>query len=92
MMTKHMCPHLKVPVMTQTDAIAAKFVFNEIDDGFPRSSKFVSYLYVLEHVLVRIGRGDMLPFLNRIQCPKRRREYEENTQRYIIRIPSAPGI
>ena len=52
-------------------------MFNEIDDGFPRSSKFVSYLYVLEHVLVRIGRGDMLPFLNRIQCPKRRREYEE---------------
>ena len=91
-MTKHMCPHLKVPLMTQMDATAAKFVFNEIDGGFPRSSKFVSYLYVLEHVLVRIGRGDMLPFLNRIQCPKRRREYEErirNATSSVSQVPQA---
>ena len=77
LMTQHMCPQLKVPLITQEDSCAATVVFNEIERGFSKGSKFVSYLYLLEHILVRIGRSDMLPFLNRIQCPKRRREYEE---------------
>ena len=76
-MTKHMCPHLSVPTLQHMDAEAASAVFRDIESGFPRGSKFVSYLYLLEHVLLRIGRSDMLPFLNRIQCPRRRREYEE---------------
>ena len=52
-------------------------MFADIETRFPKGDKFVSYLYLLEHVLIRIGRKDMLPFLNRIQCPKRRRQYEE---------------
>jgi hypothetical protein len=76
-MTKHMCPQCRVPILTPQDAQKAVCAFNEIESGFPKGSKFVSYLYLLEHVLVRIGRKDMLPFLNRIQCPRRRREYEE---------------
>ena len=76
-MTKHMCPHLSVPELTYEDAEEGLKLFKCIEAGFERNSKFVSYLYLLEHVLMRIGRQDMIPFLNRIQCPKRRRQYEE---------------
>jgi len=76
-MTKHMCPHLTVPEITYEDTNLALRLFGRIEQGFPKGSKFVSYLYLLEHVLSRIGREDMLPFLNRIQCPRRRRQYEE---------------
>ena len=76
-MTKYMCPHMRVPTMLHSEARLAEEVFAEIETRFPKNAKFVSYLYLLEHVLIRIGRKDMLPFLNRIQCPKRRRQYEE---------------
>ena len=77
LMTKHMCPHVRVPTMLPSEAKLAVKVFADIEACFPKGDKFVSYLYLLEHVLIRIGRKDMLPFLNRIQCPKRRRQYEE---------------
>ena len=70
-------PHLSVPEVTYEDAEESLKLFKRIEQGFEKSSKFVSYLYLLEHVLIRIGRDDMIPFLNRIQCPKRRRQYEE---------------
>ena len=76
-MTRYMCPHVRVPTMLHSEARLAERAFAEIEGGFPKNAKFVSYLYLLEHVLIRIGRKDMLPFLNRIQCPKRRRQYEE---------------
>ena len=85
-MTKHMCPHLKVPEITYEDTKLALRMFDRIELGFPKGSKFVSYLYLLEHILVSIGRQDMLPFLNRIQCPKRRRQYEER-----IRLSTSSG-
>ena len=77
LMTKHMCPNVRVPTMLQSEIKCAIDVFADIETRFPKGDKFVSYLYLLEHVLIRIGREDMLPFLNRIQCPKRRRQYEE---------------
>ena len=77
LMTKHMCPNVRVPTMLQSEIKRAIDVFADIETRFPKGAKFVSYLYLLEHVLIRIGREDMLPFLNRIQCPKRRRQYEE---------------
>ena len=86
-MTKHMCPHLTVPEITYEDTNLALRLFGRIEQGFPKGSKFVSYLYLLEHVLSRIGREDMLPFLNRIQCPRRRRQYEER-----IRITSSAPL
>ena len=91
-MTKHMCPNLHVPQLSPADVDSALKLFRQIEQGFPKESKFVSYLYLLEHILSRIGRSDMLPFLNRIQCPKRRRQYEERIRRggdYIIRTPRA---
>ena len=63
-MTKHMCPHLTVPEITYEDTKLALRLFGRIEQGFPKGSKFVSYLYLLEHVLSHIGRQDMLPFLN----------------------------
>ena len=47
--------------------------FNQIEAAFPNGSKFVSYLYLLEYILIQI----VLPFLNRIQCTKRRKMYDE---------------
>ena len=87
-MTKHMCPHLTVPEITYEDTKLALRLFGRIEQGFPKGSKFVSFLYLLEYVLLRIGREDMLPFLNRIQCPKRRRQYEER----IRTTSSAPLV
>ena len=91
-MTKHMCPHLKVPEITYEDTKLALNMFGRIEQGFPRDSKFVSYLYLLEHILASIGRQDMLPFLNRIQCPKRRRQYEERIRFTSSGCPTGPVV
>ena len=37
----------------------------------------ISYLFCLEFILTKMGRTDMLEFLNRIKCPTRRRTYTE---------------
>ena len=75
-----------MPEITYEDTTLALRMFDRIEIGFPKGSKFVSYLYLLEHILVSIGRQDMLPFLNRIQCPKRRRQYEDR-----IRLSTSSG-
>ena len=36
---------------------------------------------LLEFILQRIGRGDVLPFLNKIQCKKRRFAYRRRLQK-----------
>ena len=46
-----------------------------IDRAFPDKGSFMSYMYVLEFVMVSIGRADMLPYISRIQCRKRRAKY-----------------
>ena len=35
----------------------------------------MSYLFILEFVLCAMGRSDMMPFLSRIKCKKRRAKY-----------------
>ena len=49
--------------------------FEVIDRAFPQKGSFMSYLYVLEFILESIGRADVLPFISRIQCQKRRTKY-----------------
>jgi len=49
--------------------------FRVIDRAFPDKGSFMSYMYVLEFVMVNIGRADMLPYISRIQCRKRRAKY-----------------
>ena len=74
-----MCAHLcacKVPSLTQSEIAHAMDQFNIIDRTL-RQQPMVSYLFCLEFILKRIGRGDMVPYINRIKCSKRRHKYNE---------------
>ena len=50
-------------------------MFDDVDRSYSRDEPFCSYLYVLEYILKKIGRVDVVAFLNKIQCPKRREKY-----------------
>ena len=76
LLTKQLCD-CSVPRLTTRESEDAMIRFNQIEAAFPSGSKFVSYLYLLEYILIQIGRSDILPFLNRIQCTKRRKMYDE---------------
>ena len=43
--------------------------------------QFVSYLFALEYILQLIGRSDMLPYINKISCRKRRHAYRYRLDR-----------
>ena len=75
LLTFHMCPTVSVPRLTDVDYHRALQYFNVIDHAFPDKGSFMSYLYVLEFVLIQIGRKDVLPFISRIQCKARRAKY-----------------
>ena len=70
-----LCPHIKVPTLPESDKYRALTAFKLLDDAYTKGEPFVSYLYALEYILVHIGRADMLPFINKIQCRKRRSAY-----------------
>ncbi len=84
LLTKSLCK-CSVPMLSGRETDRAMVEFNQIENTFPRGSKFVSYLYLLEYILVLIGRSDILPFLNRIQCTKRRKMYDERITSYAAR-------
>ena len=75
LMTTHLCKTENVPLLTASDQEKALQAFERIDKCFPKKSRFISYLFLLEYILKQIGREDMLPYINRIQCPRRRRDY-----------------
>ena len=77
LLTFHLCPTHKVPQITDAEYGAALEYFRAIDHAFPERGSFMSYLYVLEFVLVQIGRQDILPYISRIQCQKRRANYAQ---------------
>ena len=52
--------------------------------------KFVSYVYLLEYVLNKLGRSDMLPYLNKIICPKRRNEYKLRLDKVFSQVGDLP--
>ena len=65
-----------LPLLTgDVDYRRALEYFKVIDHAFPGKGSFMSYLYVLEFVLIQIGREDVLPFISRIQCKARRAKY-----------------
>ena len=66
---------MEVPTLCKADYNTAVSLFHIIDDAWDSSEPFVSYLFLLEWILVFIGRCDVLPFINKIQCARRRREY-----------------
>ena len=73
-----MCEHLttlRVPSLNEQDKARAMVAFGRLDAAYQKGGPFVSYLFALEYILVHIGRADLLPFLNKIQCRKRRARY-----------------
>ena len=73
-----MCAHLctcKVPTLSQVEIRRALETFDTIDRALPSTEPMISYLFCLEFILKKIGRGDMVPFINRIKCSKRRQQY-----------------
>ena len=75
LLTKTLCPDVTVPMLSEHDRSRALLEFRKLDKAYVDGEPFVSYLFVLEYILVLIGRGDVLPFINKIQCRKRRRAY-----------------
>ena len=74
-----MCSHLcdcTVPRLVPKEIHRAMELFDLIDRQL-NGQTMISYLYCLEYILLEIGRGDMIPFINRIKCEKRRRHYKE---------------
>ena len=70
-----LCPQLHVPTLDERDKLRAMSLFGVLDRAFKRDGPFVSYLFALEYILGAIGRQDMLPYINKIQCPTRREAY-----------------
>lgn len=75
LLTKVLCPHVNVPLLNTRDRSRAMLEFGKLENAYRNGESFVSYLFVLEYILVLIGRSDLLPFINKIQCVKRRRAY-----------------
>ena len=74
-LTAALCPHIKVPVLTEEERIRAFELFDRIDKAIVKGA-FVSYLYCLEYILKKLGRQDVCEHINTIQCHKRRASYK----------------
>ena len=78
MMVNELCEHIQVPNISAEECNEALELFSVIDRNYDDSkTAFVSYIFILEYILEFMGRGDMLPFLSRIQCSKRRAVYRQ---------------
>ena len=75
MLVHTLCPDITVPCLNETEKYQAMTAFRTLDSSYNRGEPFVSYLYALEYILDLIGRSDMLHFINKIQCRKRRAAY-----------------
>ena len=75
LLTHHLCPDVSVPRLSEREQRRALEYFDIIDQAFPHTGSFMSYLYVLEFILIQVGRQDVLPYISRIQCQKRRAKY-----------------
>ena len=70
-----LCPHLKVPMLTEREKMNCVAAFRKLDSAYCAGEPFVSYLFALEYILEYIKRHDMLPFINKISCRRRRENY-----------------
>ena len=89
-LTAALCPHINVPTLSESEKLQAIGMFNLIDSAI-LTGPFVSYLYCLEFILTKMGRGDMVPYINKIQCPKRRAKYKRKLNG-IFREPGGAPI
>ena len=76
----HLCEGLTVPRLSDANIASAMRLFQVIDRQLDRDS-MISYLYCLEYILGKIGRKDMLPYINRIKCARRRGHYKVRLDR-----------
>ena len=72
-----LCPHINVPTLSEREKDNAMAAFFMLDLAYREGEPFVSYLYVLEYILTLIGRPDILPYINKISCKKRRAAYKQ---------------
>ena len=75
LLVHHLCPSCHVPRLLEREKEMAMRAFLVLDHAYNGGEQFVSYLFALEYILELIGRSDMLPFINKISCRKRRRAY-----------------
>ena len=75
LLAHNLCPHLNVPTLDEAEKLRALSLFGVLDRAFKRDGPFVSYLFALEYILRLLGRRDVLPYINKIQCPTRREAY-----------------
>jgi len=81
MLVHHLCPDCTVPRLCEREKEQALYAFRKLDKAYREGEQFISYLYALEYILGLIGRDDILPFINKISCRKRRCAYRQRLQR-----------
>ena len=81
LLVQMLCPHIEVPRLSESDKMRALVAFNKLDKAYCEGEPFVSYLFALEYILQMVGRQDVLPFINKISCRKRRVEYRRRLDR-----------
>ena len=75
-LTSALCPNVVVPCVREVEKQRAIQLFNVIDNAI-KDGPFVSYLFCLEYILRKMGRGDVCSHINKIQCPRRRTAYQQ---------------
>jgi hypothetical protein len=83
-MTKNLCNNVPVPTMTASEFRYALELFRVVDEHFKNKKSFCSYLYVLEYILRKMGRPDIVPFVSVIQCCRRRNNYQSMLDRIFL--------
>ena len=79
-LTQMLCPDIDVPNLSEGDKQRAVWYFKKLDSAYCNGEAFVSYLYALEYIIELIGRQDVLPYINKISCRKRRANYRRRLQ------------
>ena len=81
LLVHHLCPTCEVPRLCEREKKLAVRAFLVLDRAYNGGEQFVSYLFALEYILQLIGRSDMLPYINKISCRKRRHAYRYRLDR-----------
>ena len=89
-MTHSLCEGCACPLLSSDEQTAAMAIFDKIDRAVGEGP-FISYVYALEYILRRMGRSDLLPFINTIQCSKRREKYKKQLDN-IFRPDDSPEV
>ena len=92
LLTSVLCPHLSVPTLTEHEVCYASRLFRNVDYAYSLGEPLISYMFVLEYLLEYIGRSDILPFINKIKCKKRRVTYHHRMNNIIQNDRQTVGI